>query len=172
MVTLFLIGGFLALLHFVYQGIFLPSYRCFMRLRLFKLRDQLRMLHIQSQIDDEVFEHAQSSINIAINMLPTVDLYVLRNVSNEMRQDSKLARKLAKRQEEMSSKASEEVKEILKSCYRIGAVTACLNNGGWSFYIIPILGVFGIAEAGRSVCKLVSIPEHDAQKFVPQCEMA
>src|SRR5437016_3219603 len=77
--TLFIIFGLIALFHFIYQGIILPSIRQRLRYRLFELRDRLRTLNIRHKNDlqQEVFDYLQRSINNTIKYLHRIDLELI-----------------------------------------------------------------------------------------------
>ena len=65
----------LAILHFIYEAIILPTIRWNLRNELFSLRDKLRNVVInKEQYDPATFELAHSGINHFINRLHHLDL--------------------------------------------------------------------------------------------------
>jgi hypothetical protein len=141
MVTLFLILLCLALIHFVYEGIILPSLRCKYRYDLFHLRDELRSMkrHRSDDISDEVFLLVQDGVNTSIKFLHAVNVVEAIRWGPMAMSDPDIMRRVRNSTNIVNGCRVNRVKEIDDEAIRIFARVAIYNSGGMLVYLVPIV---------------------------------
>lgn len=151
---------FLALWHFVVEGIVVPSTRVSIRLRLFALRDKLRRMHIDGVIKENEFDEAQRRLNNMIRLAPSVDAFMLVQWEMKLKADKELARRVERRRLDFESSASKDVKELVEKAYEIGVESVRINSMGWIVYLIPIvIGVAIWSRVQREVTNMTTATE-------------
>lgn len=165
-VIAFVILGFI---HFLYDGIILPSIRLRLRFGLFRLRDDLRALKLSKgeELPDEVFHYIQDSINNAINMLPRVDVVTAFRLTRLLDQDKEFARLLEERKALIENCSVEEAKQIHTKVRDVIPQALVVNNLMLLMYLVPIfiLAVLG-RHAWNALKDSVSAPENRVASFV------
>lgn len=166
---------FLALWHFVYDGIILPSLRLMLRSRLFKIRDKLRMHKIKSgsRINVSAFNIVHSGINNLINRLPYLDWKIKRDIAQEIERNPELLHKLNKRIEAINSCEDEELKKIFKKANSVVRLAFAANAGAWFIYLIPVVILYASIKKLTFIAKeFIVLPESKASQFIPTQKMA
>lgn len=159
----------LAMMHFIYESIILPSIRLSLRFKLFALRDQLRSMVMQGTASNEVFRIQQSSINNAINMLSWADQAMISRFERQLRDDEAMRKRVEKRVKIVEDYDSEEFQRVVRETSAVFQNAVIANMGAWFVYIVPI-GVFFLC-LNRLKClarEMVSIPEGELGKVVEQ----
>lgn len=141
MVILLLIISALAIVHFIYQGIMLPSIRLALRYRVFELRDKLRKLAINNNVglDTKAYEYMQEAINVTTTFLYRFDLKLALDVHQAFKQNPSLYELAENRHMIIKSCKSQELHRIDSSLKRILALVLLANSGGFIFFLIPLL---------------------------------
>ncbi len=172
--TAFLILLFLAVLHFIYEGIIAPSIRLNLRYKLFSIRDDLRRLRIVhgENIEKELFHNLQSSINNAISLLNRVDLILMVKVHMALEKDKALSEDLKKRMKLLDNCPIEEVKEAKAATNRIVGYALLANTGMWVLYLLPIAIICSFIEKLTNSLKLlireiICMPESKITRIAP-----
>lgn len=165
---IFIVGMILiALFHFIYDGILLPSIHLDLRFRLFALRDELRDLKMQyrDSIDDEVYQIIQSSINNAVNILPQINVSMLIKTQKLVEIDKNLKEKIRKNDRKIEECAVKECKVIRQKSLRCLTYAFFANGGAWFLYLIPIFyTLFVVKKLTLTMKELIVIPENDINK--------
>lgn len=170
MITLMMVLIAFAGVHFVLQAIVLPSARWEIRLRLFKLRDELRRLKIESRDDvsDEAFLELQNRINSVIQMLPWLDLIDIIHSDSRFKESSELQKRINKRTAILDACLSDEFRRIRREASFLCVTATFWNSSGWLIYLVPL----GVALALLNGIKvrldaLTAVPEHERIKVAP-----
>ncbi len=165
MITTILILVSLAVMHFIYESIVLPSIRLSLRFKLFALRDQLRTLLMRNEDAGEVFRIQQSAINNSIKMLSRADPATLAKFEQQLREDEAMRNRVERRMKLVDEYASEEFQTIVKETRRAFRSAFVANMGAWFIYIVPIAVVFMCLDHLKGVArKVLSIPEGELEK--------
>lgn len=165
----------LALIHFVYSGILLPSIRFSLRLRLFALRDELRNLKIENEVDlsDDVFTYVQESLNNTINILPRIDIPTIKLADREIKDHQLIIREVESRISLIEECHVEEVKEIYVEMFKIFRLALLANTGPWFAYLIPaVIVAFPFRKLAEVIQKIVAVPENQIESVLPFDPMA
>lgn len=158
----------LAVWHFVYDGILLPTLRLRLRYRLFALRDRLRSLKASERaFDDAVYTHLQGSINNGLSFLHVIDMQFVADITAAIAQDEALRKRVEDRRLAVDACPIREVKEIYHRIGSIGESAVFSNSGGWLIYLVPaaLVAVF-FQKVKRDVEQVVSIPEPEVQRLM------
>ena len=167
MVFTFLAILTLAVMHFFYEGIILPSIRLSLRYKLFALRDQLRALLGRSGAAGDVFLVQQSAINNSIKILNRIDTAMMATFSQQMRADDSMRRRVEKRVKIVENYECEDFQKIVAETHRIFRLAAISNMGGCCFYVVPIFALCLCFDKLKVWAKdIVSVPEGELAKAV------
>ena len=172
MVLIFLIFSLYALLHFIFESIVAPSVRFNLRLDLFALRDKARRLSIiNPEVGDQAFNAVQDGLNGAIKYLYEIDIPILLYCDAMVKRDPQLKERVEKRRAMVAATQCDELIEISRQLRRKVETAAFMNNGGWLFYVIPVVIVAG---ALRWVCtpifSILYLSNHELEGIFPQKE--
>lgn len=173
MATLIIATVFLALFHFLYDGIILPSIRQHLRNKLFALRDKLRMEYINGldKQDIEAFNLTHEAINNFVNRLPMLTITVRAEIEVAIKNDHKLKEKVNKRRAILESCQSAKIKEINESINKILLEAFIANSGGWLVYLIPVAVLLTIWQKLATDCReLVVVPHREIGKIMPRID--
>lgn len=160
----------LALIHFIYSGILLPSIRYSLRLRLFGLRDELRNLKIANEVDlsDQVFIYIQESLNNTINILPRIDMPTIKLAEREIKDHQAITQEVNRRIRLIEECSVEEVKEIYIEIFKIFRVAFFANTGPWFAYLIPaVIVAFPFRKLAQAIQTIVAVPENQIEFVLP-----
>ncbi len=174
----FLLWGTLALLllaviHFGYEAIVLPSLHTALRYRLFALRDRLRRLKYENEegVDPRVLRYLEQSINGAVRFLPGLDLVSLRAFLKAYKQDKEFRELIRKRVKFLDSCSSDEVQQIRKDLYRIGRDANLANNAVMAtillLALIPIVWVVhNFIKLRNNLSSMLSVSENEMDQIL------
>lgn len=160
----------LATFHFVYEGIILPSIRVHLRYRLFALRDRLRYLQLTpgNNLQNDVFDSMQGSINSTIKFLPNINLYLLSVAREAYKKEPELRERVVESQTLLESCSIEEIKAIQRESTNLFGYALIANLGGLLIYIIPILLIPICYKVCRALIQdIVFFPEQEVDKLLP-----
>lgn len=166
--TLFLMVLFiLAILHFAYEGIILPSIRLKLRYNLFALRDELRLLKLSNKkLDDNTFRYIQGAINVSIYLLDSINFGLLLTANRIIARNDEIQKRIKKRNDLIEKCQVEEIKQIRRKTYRILRSTLLANSGGWYFYVMPIVVVMvSLGQIKKFVKEIILVPESEIIKI-------
>ena len=134
----------LALLHFIYQGIILPSFRLKYRYKIFSMRDNLRRLKFErdNEIDDKLFEYLQTSLNITLNILYRIDFSLLVKAKSIYEHNEKFRNNIERRAKYIDGLFDKcdvtEIIEIRKKYLELLEQVLLANSGALLIYLVPI----------------------------------
>ncbi len=167
----------LAFLHFVYEGILVPSFRLKLRFELFKLRDQLRNLKANHSevVPDDIFRSLQNGINNSLKLLPRTDVVTVLNAHRKIANDPKLSQLRDKQFRKFNENLNEHTRPIFEQCSRLFLLTVFVNNGMLALYLLPVflfllICLFIGSKALRSLTKFMDIvfmPENQVDNIIP-----
>jgi len=173
MATLFIILVIIGIIHFVFEGILIPSARLNSRFKLFVLRDRLRNLKYlhKDQFDNETFFCLQDSINGALKYLSILNISVLINLSRTIKSDVRLRTIIEERIVLLDRCPIKEVQEIREEYSKIIKDVLFANIAGLFIYIIlfiiPLILMFTfLKKIIQSIKNLVFLPEEEMERFV------
>lgn len=129
-----------AVLHFIYESIVLPTIHLYLKNRLFSLRDQLRYLKIEQQkgLSEDVFNYLHDSINVFLPRLHLLTISLLIKCSKSYNNNKSLRNEVIKKRKAIKECQNNEFKNIYKEIVEIHNLAFIANMGAWFFYIIPV----------------------------------
>lgn len=138
----------LAVVHFVYEAILLPSFRQDIRYRLFALRDQLRSLMADERdgLEPEAFRYMQESLNIKLAFLHRVDIRLIYYANRMFEKNDALASRVKKRESEIANYQHEEFQAIRKKALILFGVAFILNSLGFIVMCLPVFFVMFVCR--------------------------
>ena len=150
----------LAILHFIYEAIILPTIRWNLRNELFSLRDKLRNVVInKEQYDPATFELAHSGINHFINRLHHLDLRFQFKYSKLLKESPELSKEVESKITLMQNCKNETIKTAFFQTSKILQTAFTANIGANFFYLVPIVIFFLILKKiSNLLIKTVLIP--------------
>ena len=159
-----LVLGALALWHFVFEGILAPALVLEERYKLFKLRDELRMLMIRrgDAIGTKPFRYMQDSLNGLIRYADRVDGTALIACNVRMRTDPGFRAHVHERMNAIETCQLPQVKTLRQQSTQIVSHLVGVNNGGWFVFLVPLALAWACYGALRQrVRALTSLSEGD-----------
>ena len=169
MSTLILVVFSISVFHFIYESIIAPSIRMVLRDKLFALRDRLRELKIERDIESEAFEGLHDGINFLLPRLNCITISLTRDIADALKDDPDLRDRANNRREIIESSKNPCVVEIQKETFTICSMALACNSGPWFIYIFPIY-IFPIALLTRLTGALktaLMLPAYCAEKLSP-----
>lgn len=174
MATIFFIGIILAIFHFVYESILLPSIRQRLRYKLFALRDRLVRLSLDNNQKTEIkhFEHIERSINTSIRHLPYMTISTIFHADNFYKMNPELQNDINRRVETIKNLKNEQLKELHSVCIKYSIQSLVYNSMMLFIYLLPIvllISLIGVIRnrVKRTVQSLSVTPEYQFEKAVP-----
>jgi len=167
--TLIIVIAFLAILHFIYDGIILTSIRLYLRNRLFVLRDELRSLRIHNGdgMDAGAFLLVHEGINNLLNRLHQLTITLKFHFEQTIEYDHELQERIKKRIVAIDECGDEEIKRIFSKANQVVEMAFVANAGGWFIYLIPIaLLILSIKKLSQLASELVVIPSTEANRLL------
>lgn len=123
--------------HFVYEGAIAPTARMLLRNRVFRIRDDLRRVHIEDdRLDADLFSLLQDSLNSAIVCLDKIGLAQLVEFRSAMKRDESLRLRIEKRMKLVSECEIDRVKEIEAGLSKTLYLALLFNSGGWIVWLL------------------------------------
>jgi hypothetical protein len=179
MSTLFVILIVMAIFHFTYEGIFLPTRRLKLRYDLFELRDKLRRLKAnkENKISDELYGLIQSSIDNSIKMLPFATVTLVVKATIELKDSENLRKEISKRIALINNCEVKEIQTIFNKSKELLANAFIINTLPLIIYMLPIAFVLWIIfnvfnKAKRLYGYIISFPyssEDEIDKLTSGC---
>jgi hypothetical protein len=163
--TLTVILFVLAMWHFVYESLLLPTIRLKYRYKLFELRDQLRRLSIKNdpEINKDVLGLVDHAISTSISRLPFLSITLLFSAKKTVLSNEALRKKVEKQLDDIKACKSREVQDIFDLTTKYSGSVVIANSGGWIPYLmailIPVLFVL-------TVFKLTNMIKKSLRKYV------
>lgn len=160
----------LAIWHWVYEAILVPSFRLELRFKLFKLRDEVRALKIShgENLDDRHFHYLQDGINNAIRLLPRLDVALFIALSYRLEHDKEFKARVDDRAKILKDCRIPEAVKIRKSTSNVVQHILGANSSGWIPYLIPIaLSVAFYKRTKKLAVSLAALSEADIQAVAP-----
>lgn len=167
MAIVFLVFVGLAIFHFVYESILLPSIRCDLRYRLFALRDRLRASEGHCRPEEKAaYQTLERSICVTIKYLHKLDLTNIALAQRAVESDPQLGKAIDERIAKINSLA--ETREINQELVKLSQLIFAANIGGWMYLLPFIVGMVLLAGTWASVRKVISLQDDEINKIVPQ----
>ncbi len=174
MATLIIVFIALVIIHFIYDGIILPSVRFKFRLRIFEIRDELRSLKIthSNDLSDELYHDLHESINISIRFLHQMDLKTLFWANRYVKNHHDVVADIISRRNSLLEECKlGEINNLTSELYKNVGYALIFNNGVLlvllSPFAIPLIFAMSLFSEIKSLIRmLVSIPENEIEKEV------
>ena len=169
MATLFIVFLGLAALHFVYDGIILPTIRLHLRYQIFAIRDDLRRLKIvyKDNLGNEDFHYLQDLANNSIRLLPYINLEILYR-ARQILTNQKIERKVMERIKRIESCKVADAVQIRIRINRCLGYAFVANSGMWLIYILPLILAAIFYDALKMIIKeTVCLPSSEILKIAP-----
>lgn len=171
----FIIMIFLAGIHFVYNGILLPSIRMHLRNSLFALRDELRLMKIKKQLPSEnkVIDLLHDGINNVLDRLPSLTLESVLKIKESLKNDPLLIKEINSRLLIIEKCKNIELVRINRRTNTILLYTFLANSGGLLLWILPGLLMYRWGSKIKTYTKdLIAAPSSKAEKLIPSNKFA
>lgn len=166
---------FLAWIHFIYNGIILPSIRMHLRNNLFALRDRLREMKIKKEFSNEskVVELLHDGINNVLDRLPFFTIETVLKLRENLKAEQSLIKEINSRLSMIENCKNVELKEIYKKTNMTLLYSFLANSGGLLLWIFPVFFViYWISQIKVYVSDLVAIPSSKAERLAPNNRFA
>lgn len=179
MATLILILIAISVAIFIYESIILPSIRLKIRYKLFALRDELRILKMETEdFEDLPFKYAQESMNMALAYLRHFDIASFIEADRFFKQNPAVYKRATKRCEVLASCKIEEFQEIRRQYIDTLVLASAANSFGllvlFLVTIVPVIIIFKWFKAIKSkaieiASEVFSIPGGESDAFEKIC---
>ncbi|MCC7307708.1 MAG: hypothetical protein IT173_09080 [Acidobacteria bacterium] len=185
MTVIFLIFVGLVVYHFIIEGIIAPSERSKIRLKLFGLRDQVRMAKIayKHEFDNELYDHLQAHANKSIHLLHNYNIVGLWSALRAERRKEPLSKTVAERMSRFYRLLEQStVPELgvlhLKSLF-FTVLGFIFNSLGWLPYIVIPVVIGGLTlfatrmvqtvrrKGSNLITGLLEMPEGEFRRHFP-----
>lgn len=166
--------------HWVWESAIAPTYRAYLRNRLFKLRDEIRSCKcdVVSENDKRALVLLHESINIYLTRLHLINMSLRSKIEQEYENNPKLRERVRNRREILTRAENPKVLEIYAECNDILEKAYLMNAGGWFVYLVPVailVAIFAtIKNFMLSLLKfteiskdLLAISPRDAEDILP-----
>lgn len=170
MSTIIIIAALLAVIHFIYESILLPVIRLHLRNRLFVLRDEIRDVMIQENIQgkDEAFMFVHDGICKFLNRLPEITLDVKAGVENEIKENPSLYKDTMERINKIKSHENKRLVLIFNETNMVLQKAFIANAGAWLVYLVPIvLLMLSIRKIADLAAELIAMPTVATERLIP-----
>ena len=160
----------LALWHFIYEGVLLPSIRLNLRNRLFRLRDELCRHGAHSDFVDIVaFKLVLSGMDNCLGKLQWIDLSLPVGFQKKVQENPELLVRLEERRNMLASSQDEKLKDIFRRANSLLEYAFLANSGAWFVYLLPIAFVFlFIGHISKQIEELLMLPSSAVSKVFPK----
>lgn len=136
----FFVMTIVAIVHYFFQSVVLPTLRMAARYDLFELRDRLRKIKAtNSQLSNEVYNIVDQNISNSIAISPQYDLGQLIKFKQAVKANPKLIKHAEALRNKVENCPIQEVKEISYASSRILTKTLFKNSAMLILYLSPIL---------------------------------
>lgn len=170
MILFIIIMLFISILHFIYDGIILPSIRQNNRNELFSLRDELRWLMIEGikEKDISAFNLVHEAINSFSSRLPMLTISVQRTFQSDIESNVRLRNIIEKRIKIIDNCSNDDIKRIVNDVNLILEKTYISNSGGWFIYLVPIAITKIVLE--KITEKSTQLPSQEVYRVMPDAD--
>jgi len=169
MSTIILAVALLATMHFVYEGIVLPSIRMRLRDTLFRLRDELRRVWIDqpTKCNSQVFLFLDVNICHFLSDLSLLTFALAYDTEKCMANNPKLKSQVEQRLRAVESCDCEEFRRIYHEVNRVLTYALLANSGAWFIYLVPVgLAVCCFSRLAKAVKELMMMPPKQSQMIL------
>lgn len=157
-----------AVYHYFTEAILAPSLRALLRFELFRMRDRLRSLRADGQLDLESFDDVHAFLNTAIRLVPAISVSAMAESQRAIESDPALRNRIELRLARLESLANPEARELARSACRTVYRSLLVNSAGWFVWLVPIaFVVFSFQRAYDLIKRLLTIPESDIPRIFP-----
>lgn len=155
--TLFYVLCVLAILHFIYERIVLPSVRLHYRNELFKIRDTVRneMISGVEGKDVEIAKLVHDGLNNTINRLHYLTLGNKVRAQMKFENNESMRNHVKKHVDLMMSSENETLKTALNDTVCVMDKVLLFNNLFFFIYMLPIVAVVLVVSSVVSAVKTV-----------------
>jgi len=168
MSTLILILGAIAVFHFAYESILAPAFRMMLRNELFVLRDRLRRMKIEQQVEDAEFACLHESINFLLPRLNQISISLTHEIIRAINSDAELKKRIKERREVVEQSQNRDVLSIYAGVFRVFERTLVCNSGVWFIYVIPIALAWRFFSKSAGLLKdALTLPSAAAERLSP-----
>jgi hypothetical protein len=159
----------IALWHFIYESILLPSIRLHLRNRLFVLRDELRAHRVESDnVDEKAFDLVSKGINNYLTRLPMINIGLRVEFERKVKEDPSLVDKLKERRKVIVESNDESLKQIYHDVNVVLEYAFVANSGGWFIYLVPIaVLIASVKRLSRLAEGLLMLPTNAMSNIMP-----
>lgn len=149
MATFIIALAVLALVHFIYDGILLPSLRFKTRNELFSVRDSVRTHYIENKgkINPAAFNVVHDGITRTLNKLHLLSPSMLAMAEQEYKRNKKFKKTVDERSEIIDSCGDELLIGAKKQANNLLDSAFLSNIGMWVLYLIPVVLVAMLFES-------------------------
>lgn len=172
MKLLIYIALFLAIWHFVYEGIIAPAIRVRLRNQLFSVRDDLRKAKLEklSRSDERAFSFVHNGVNNFLNRLPNMTITAIANIRREIAADMAKQQLLDEHVNAVLNCENTRIRDAFKNANAIIEHAILTNMGGWFVYIIPAAMIIGgFKRLSALVSEIIVAPSKDVERLIPGC---
>ena len=169
----------LAIVHFVYEGLVLPTFRLHLRYRLFALRDRLRQLKTKedNQLDADSYRYLQEALNVMIAFLYRFDFWAALEANSWFRKHPDLQKRAEARIAALNNCNNQEFKKIMHDSFVISCCVLVFNSAGFICLLSGPITIYVIAKGLRRVWALIKsramnvfyIPERESDVLNNLC---
>lgn len=160
METLFIILVFLAIWHFVYEGIISPYLRHGLRYKFFALRDRLRQLKInglKGSSDTYAYKILDGTICSIISEMSFISIGNYFLIKRQHRNDKEFHREHDLASKVTDNVSNDELRVIDKQLGRLSSKALLINNGSLALYLFFPIIIFAVLlyvfQIGKSLNK-------------------
>ena len=116
--------------HMFWQSVYLPSKHWEYEIELFRLRDELRNLSVQTdkRLDPKIFRYTQSGMNSMLKMIPFLDTHSLNRALKAIHEDDALKKQIKERIRILNECDIPEFQEIRNQTIRLHDRILFLNT--------------------------------------------
>jgi hypothetical protein len=133
--------GVVAVWHFIFELIILPSLRQQLKFKIFDLRDRLRTLKADhsTQCGNAAFHQLDDSLSWQIDNQHKLTFSLIHDTTAELKNNPDLHAKVEKRLADLNSCELPEYRSIREERNKLFTQALIANSLGWAIYLVPIL---------------------------------
>ncbi len=172
----------LAIWHFIWEGMLLPTIRMHLRYKLFNLRDQIRNLkyEMNDDFDSKTFHEVQHYINASINLLPVISPFLLFESMRRYSDDDQFRSRIEATLHALKAIDNADIEKVLTQTTKLTLQALLYNMGGWIPYAAPFLPIILLVKylnrstkrLTKSISTLLSTPENELKRIRPHSDLA
>lgn len=167
MTTIIAVFFALCILHFIYEGAIAPFLRLRIRLRLYALRDRLRVFESthKSFENESVFEELAASINTSIAIVGWVTPSAVARADREFRRDPILQEAVQRRRDLVARSEIKAVQDIRRKEVRLVGWALAVNTAGSVPYatalVVPLFVALATVERIKEALRRLTFVGED-----------